>query len=323
MQKLNTFFQSVIKSCSDPEYGRDLMKAKFSFSLKYLALLALIIAVVLSLRATIAIAQFDVEGSIDKAIELYPSELEITFDRDGLSINQALPYHIDFELPSEFDVNYDGDKLSVNKDLTTPNYPGKTDRSNHIITFDSDENIRTVDDFLKSDSYVVVTESKVYSFENSDSRQVNVVPLDFDIQAPFTFDVNTIIEVKNNVLRLPIIQSRAYVYIFAVLIPVFIFFGAFSGNLFIFIFSTLFIYILVKIFMSKKTISFGKLYQIIIHSKTPILLIQSLNTAMMSVVKFRIPPILMTIGFTAWTLVWISKLDDKKVAATTTPKLAK
>lgn len=97
MSKLNTFLTSFKKSLIQPNYYQDVVKAKFSFSLKYFLFLFLL----LSLLTTLAVSIFLVK-TVNPYLEklktdlpkLFPPELTITIKNGQVSTNVTEPYFV-------------------------------------------------------------------------------------------------------------------------------------------------------------------------------------------------------------------------------------
>jgi hypothetical protein len=99
MNKLTTFFHSFKNSVSNPFYFNDLLKAKFSFSFKYL----LICAFLFSLAST-AIFMYKVKPTVDEIVARAPSIIINTYPQDLVFhiqggewyINKKEPYVVPF-----------------------------------------------------------------------------------------------------------------------------------------------------------------------------------------------------------------------------------
>jgi len=96
-KKLKTFFYTFKNSLLKPDYYREVLKAPFSFSLKYFLFLfsflnfltALTISLLLFQRVSPAIKTLQT-----KTVEIYPQELKITIKKGQVSANVNQPYFI-------------------------------------------------------------------------------------------------------------------------------------------------------------------------------------------------------------------------------------
>ncbi len=106
MKKLTTFWYSFQKSLLDPQYYRDIARASFRFSFKYLFLLLVCLSLVRSVQLGYRYSK--VHNKIPSYIatgksillQLYPKELELRISNGKLYTNVVEPYVINF--PPQF-----------------------------------------------------------------------------------------------------------------------------------------------------------------------------------------------------------------------------
>jgi hypothetical protein len=100
MRKVKTFARTFWRSLTEPAYYQDILSAKFSFSLKYLFTLLLIISSILAIGVSVRVAklipQVPAFLQTGKAflIETYPQELKLTLKNKKITTNVKEPYFI-------------------------------------------------------------------------------------------------------------------------------------------------------------------------------------------------------------------------------------
>lgn len=96
MKKLRAFFYSFKRSLVSPDYYRDVIKTKFSFSLKFFLfscfLLSLILGTVYSLSAQPALNKFVLE--LKRLPGYYPENLVIEIKNGQVNTNQKEPFFV-------------------------------------------------------------------------------------------------------------------------------------------------------------------------------------------------------------------------------------
>ena len=102
MNKLKTFYRTFAKSISSPKYYKDILKAKFSFSLKYLILLLFIVNLITTIKIGTFLYKYYPQigpfiGEVKQTVvDFYPQELVLTVKKQKISTNVKEPYNIDF-----------------------------------------------------------------------------------------------------------------------------------------------------------------------------------------------------------------------------------
>ena len=111
MRKLKLFGRVLWRSCTDPAYYKDIVRARASFSLKYLFVFAFLFSVVATVRYAYSFAAFlpklpqYVAMAREKGAGFYPKDLVVTVKDGEVSTNVKEPYVIDFPfvLPADGD----------------------------------------------------------------------------------------------------------------------------------------------------------------------------------------------------------------------------
>lgn len=99
MGKLRTFFRAFFKSFTSPKYYTEIIRAKFSFSLKFFFFyffLYSLIATAYLLPKVYLPADKAVKKLPDRVLEIYPAELTIKIKDGQVSSNVQEPYSIPF-----------------------------------------------------------------------------------------------------------------------------------------------------------------------------------------------------------------------------------
>lgn len=145
MRLLRTFGRTFVKSISDFSYYSDILKSRFSFSLKYLLFLVFLVSLVPTLTVGYQMAMVlpKVPNFVSEAQRvldnLYPKELILTIDNGKIKTNVKEPYYIDFEALTAF-----------NTELDSRNKPTAT---GHLITIDTKA---TVTDYPKYNTAILI-----------------------------------------------------------------------------------------------------------------------------------------------------------------------
>ncbi|KKP87052.1 MAG: hypothetical protein UR89_C0008G0024 [Candidatus Roizmanbacteria bacterium GW2011_GWA2_35_8] len=240
-----------------PAYYNDIVKAKFSFSLKYLWFLMFLILVVKSFGygASYIKNRPHIKPGVDKFVievsNFYPSELELRIRQGELSTNAKEPYIFDLErkMPSD----------------------------KHLIVIDTKGSI---DNYPSYNTYVLATRKAIIYPSKSQSNRMETSIFYFkDIENNLTFNRNSFDRIIN-MAKPYTLKATFYADIFIALAIVTgpIFLSIFT--LFGIIFGLLFLNFIVWIFnlLAKKGLSYSTLYRLSMHGVSlPILLSESLK----------------------------------------------
>ena len=288
MQKLKAFFQTFVKSLSQPSYYKNFLPTKFSSSLKYLAFLLFIISLFGALKFTFILieAKPRLPEFVDKVkmvvTDIYPDKLVITLKDGKLSTNAKEPYFID--LPK-----------------------GTWDMGTmHLIAIDTKGN---VEDYGKYNSAIFLT-SEFAVMPNNDNRGDRIYPLkDLLKDVPDGAFINKSIYQSFAIQVLPYVDNlpsylSTLALILVVLWPFIAMSFALSGHMFYLVFFALILWIIAK--MMKKNLSYGKIYQLSMHGLTLPILISGLISLFGKSIPFLYSIILLV-----FMIVVFKKLSNK------------
>src|SRR3989338_917901 len=244
MKYLRTFWYTWKNSFSSAEYYRDVMKAPFSFSLKYFLffcfLLSIVTTIFLSSKIFIPINNF-LSRFPEILVKVYPAELEIKISKGVATTNVSEPYFI----PSErFKKTFEEFEKEV-QGL-------KSDKIENIMVIDTNAK---VEDLRRYQTYALLTRNNL-AFYNEDGR-IEIVQLE-DV-GNFTLNQQVVRGVVNRFL--PIIQVISIFLIPLIFIGTLIFF--ITSQLVYLLFTALVLFIGAK--MISYPLSFGKSYQVDLH----------------------------------------------------------
>lgn len=245
MRRVKFFFQVLVKSLTDFGYYREIAKAKFWFSFKYLYFLlfltSLFWGIFFATKALSFVPQAPkiVANAKTTVLGLYPKELVVTLKSGKLSTNVKEPYYLDF-----------------------PGLP------THLIAIDTKAK---ESDFVKYKSVLLLTRESMVAMDGETSYKV--FPLS---EAKTDLLVNKALYDELAKKILPYFDYFPYVLyaLAAVSIVILPFVSAsfsLAGKLFLILITSLLLFFLAKIM--KKNLSYGKIYQLSLHALTlPILL---------------------------------------------------
>lgn len=261
MNLLKAFFYSLKRSLLDPKYYRkDIVKANFWFSYKYLLFLLFILVLIrsFSLGAIYLKNRPFIQPGVNRILtyaeKLYPANLELKIKGGKLSTNVKEPYIYDLD-----------HKLKV-------------DNTRHLLVIDtkgSIENYPTYNTYVLATKNAVVYPSKA---RNNDIEQTSVYYFR-DIKQDVTLNQR----IFNNFLD----NIRPYTYkalffvdwMIMILISLYLIFGSvFWASIVMFglLFLTFFVWIVSLIF--KKKYNYGTLYRFGMHAVTwPIIISEVLK----------------------------------------------
>ena len=232
--------------------------------------------------------RLDVRMVANEFVQQYPQDLEITVEGGQVSINQELPYHI--AIPEKI-----GHYAEIETEPT------------NVVTFTTDEDFGGVHNFYRYESFAVVTQSAVYFMSDDDTREVRAYPIP-ETQEKIEVSAALMDDLKEQFLNFPFIKERLYVPTlvalgFIISLPLMIF-----VRLLVLVFYAFVVYLIAKFFMSNKNFSYGKLYQLSMHSVTPVIIVSWLVGY---VGKFSVHSWLHLGLFVVWTLYVLSQLSGK------------
>jgi hypothetical protein len=236
MKKIKAFIYIFYNSLTSFSYYKDILNTSFSFSIKYLAVLAIVATIittsVVSTKDLPKITQWVNDQKIT-LINLYPEDFEIKVENNKWNINKEQPYIV--KTPESFKT------------------PEATLPKNFII-FDQKG---TINDFEARDTMILVNETNILSKSNG------------------KFDVYPLKELPNGTLnkqRFTEIINQFDVFIkyipaiFIVITTIFMFFYYFVFKLIYLLFVAIAL-VIANMFI-KPSIEFKHLYRIALHAMT-------------------------------------------------------
>lgn len=251
MNSLKFFFNVLTKSLTKFSYYKEIAKANFKFSLKYLFFLFYILSLIGSIVFSVSVGVLVlprvpqiVSYLSSKAIDLYPSGLTITIKNGLVSTNEKEPFYVD----------------SLNQFGITKDF-------DHVLTIDTSASPSDIKNYK---TLILITKDSFVTIKNNNSYEVRPI----DKSTNFTIDQKSYSNLLNQITPyLKYLQPALIgLLIMSLLIWPFIS-AAFSllGQLvYLLIFSLIF-FVLVKLL--KKDLKFKKLYQLAMHASTlPVLL---------------------------------------------------
>lgn len=286
MKKLKIFARTFWKSLTNPSYYKDILSAKFSFSLKYLIFLLFLASLFFSFKAAIGLAKIrpKVPSFITEAkkviSEIYPDELVLTIRNKKITTNVIEPYTIDFP---------------VDNKIPTGGYE-------HLLTINTRANI---DDFRKYNSVFLLAGDYIVA-PDDEGRSYKILPLDDylkKIPDGAYLNKGLYLEMVKKALPyfdyLPRIVDLAILFLI-VLSPVLVTGFSLSGKLLYLLICSFFLWLLALVL--KRGLSYAKVFQMSMHGLTlPILL-----GIFMSLFNFSLP-FISTLIFLVWMIVILKK----------------
>jgi hypothetical protein len=156
MKKLKAFFYIFKQSLTSTDYYKKMLKTEPAFTVKYMAVLFLIMATLTSVATFVRVlpkSQSFLDTQIHKLADLYPQDLEITMVGGEWSINQAEPYVL--TLPF---MEFGNDMLEdrdVRENMNERKNEEKESFPENLIVFDHEG---TLEDFEAWDTVALINE---------------------------------------------------------------------------------------------------------------------------------------------------------------------
>ncbi len=247
MRRIKFFFRVFWRSISSPEYYQDIAKAKFSFSLKYLYFLLVLISLVWGIKFSVeAVSYFPkIPAFIDKTKialkDLYPPHLVLTVKNGELSTNVKEPFFVN--PPKE--------------------WPEPEEKFVHFIAIDTNAKI---EDFEKYKSAVLLTKKYIVFWDDNSGYRIRPIK---EIVSNITVDRHYYDNLVSKIL--PFLDNLSYFVILAILFSVLVwpFLGgviSLLGRLLWLVVASVFVLLIAKIM--KKDLGYKKLYQLGMHAVT-------------------------------------------------------
>lgn len=261
-----------------------------SFTWKYFFFFNLIAALIIGVKLLVPVALFDLAGNLVQMANVFPEDLVVTADDKGLNINQELPYTIPM---SQIAVEGMSDE--------------DTDVPQNILTFTADEAIEGIQSVRDLDSIFVLTPTTVYVAGDQVDQEVRAYPIP-EFEEAITLDRSSINTFIDRVVNHPFLKNKLYVpaLLLASLLIVYPLI-LISRVVTLALYATA-TWVIVMLFMKKKGLGWSKIFQISMHSITPIILIAHL-IGIFSFVFFH--GWIYFLSYLGWTLFVISKLGNR------------
>lgn len=287
MRKLKTFFRTLVLSSISPAYYNDVVRAPAWFSWQYFIGFQVFSTLIAATTFGFSLSHINVAKIQQSLLSIYPQGLDLSLKNGKLSINKPLPYYIP--------------------------YPEGTDEPNgspsRFIAFQKDQYVPTLDDVRAEDAVAVLTETTAYLHSKNGELRVVQYP---NRGESFSLNDTVINQTINRIFTHEFIAKKYYATVFAAIALLFIF-----PALCIFSFIGLFFYtiatwIITKLFMAQKKLSFGRLFLVSFHSVTPVVLI---STGMRFAGQRDLPGSLAFILYLAWTLIGLRQVQPLKTSS--------
>lgn len=289
MNKLKTFWNTFKRSAIDTSYYKDILKARFSFSLKYVYVLSFFIILVTVLK--FAVATLVAMPALNPKIQefkknmqtAYPAELEVEINNGELSTNVEEPYYFN---PIDM------------KELE------KDSPYEHFVTIDTSASVEDYDSYKSL--FLLTRTAAAYPDNQEGAYKITKFS---EFKEPVL--INKAFYDELVVKASPFIDSIPS--IITVFVIAMILFGPLVGGLFTtvgymfyLIFATIVTWIVSKLF--KLNLEYGKLYQLGMHGITLSVVI----TTILELLGKDIPLVFSGIFF-LWMAIVLSKLSDEKI----------
>ncbi|MEK7457909.1 MAG: DUF1189 family protein [Patescibacteria group bacterium] len=285
MRKLKTFFRTLVLSSISPAYYNDVVRAPAWFSWQYFIGFQFFSAIIATITFGFALSHINITQIQQNLLAIYPQNLELSLKDGKLSINKPLPYYIPYP-----------------EGTNEPN-----GSSSRFIAFQKDQYVPTLDDVRAEDAVAVLTETTAYL--NSKNGELRVVQYPNKDEL-FSLTDTMINQTMNRFFNHDFIAKKYYAVVLAVISLVFIFPALCIFSLIGLFFYTIATWIITKIFMAQKKLSFGKLLLVSFHSVTPVVLI---STSMRFAGYQDIPNILAFILYLVWTLIGLRQVKPVQI----------
>lgn len=294
MKKLLTFKYTFWKSLTKPDYYKDILTAKFSFSLKYLYFLLFVSSLLFGIKGAVGVARSipKMPGFIEntKTIlsQIYPKELVLTVKDKKISTNVVEPYFI--AIPKETEI------------------PGK--EAKYLLTIDTSADVA---DFEKYGTLFLLGKEFVAMKDNNTGYKVQPlaeilkdVP---DGTAIKKSDFDALAAGLNPYYRYLYPLAWAGIVLLLTLWPLFTAGLGLSGRLIMLLFYSLLLFILAKIL--KRSLTYKNVYQMSMHGLT----ISVLISTFLMLINHNIP-YLSLLAFLVWMIVVVTKQEHLRVEST-------
>lgn len=286
MSSIKTFFRTLFKSSTDPEYYQDVLQAPARFSWKYFFVFNLLAALVTGISILVPLSLLDVPALIRSVTELYPSDLEVGVSDQGLTTNQELPYSIPFP----------------------DNQPSEAPKN--LVVFADENQISSLQDVQDQDAVIVFTQKELYFLEDDGYGQYQAYALP-EFEENWSINRATVDSLTDTLINNPFVQQKMYVPLIGVVLLITLYPLTLLMRVIVLAIFSFITWVLVMLFMKDKGLSYTQIFKISIHSLTPVIIIAYI-LGVAGWIFFHGGPYLL--AYLAWTLFVISKLPSLTAA---------
>jgi hypothetical protein len=203
MQKIRTFSRTFWKSITSLPYYAHILRAKFSFSVKYFAFTHLLIGLIITVFAMMVLSTVDFSYYANQALSTVPRDLVVTLKNDQVSINKPLPFAIPIPPAWQYQM-----AQSVRKDSAPLSVPIK-----NMIVFDTNSHLHGIADMSRYQTLVLVTEDTIYTVANASTSEVRAYPISSKEHVENgSFSATQLFAAKDRFFNLPVMFHRLYVW---------------------------------------------------------------------------------------------------------------
>lgn len=304
MHKFSTFAHVFINSLFNPQYYTKLAQVKAWFSWQYFLFLNFLLSFVVLAYVLPAVTQFQIGPVADQVVETFPEGVVISGDTTGLHINQELPYSIPFP---EFMNEALNEEVPEGMNAEINGVPYEEAVEFNLITFSTDEAVQSVQDFYDSKSIIVVTDTTIYALDDAETGEVRIYAMPAFEEA-FSVSQSDLKYWADKVVNHSFFVQKWYVPLLGflsvlVLLPLSIWLRTIAIA-----FYTLFIWLIVTLFMKSKKFGYTRLFQIGLHSLTLPLLIKIVVDYFM---LFDFSGFWFMLAYVIWTTFLISRIEEQ------------
>jgi hypothetical protein len=310
MQKLRTFFHVLVNSIAQPPYYQKLLNTKAWFSWQYFLFLNFLLSFIALIYVIPGVSQFQVEPVANDIASIVPEGVVISGDTSGIHINQERPYSIPF--PTFLLDDVPAENL---ENVTINDVPYDQAADFNLVTFETDENITNVQDFYDAEALAVITESTIYLLDDAETGEVRVYAMP-SFEESFSFSRADAQWLAQTIISHPFFAQKWYIPLLglgAVLLT--LPFSIWLRTIAIAVY-TLFVWVIVAFFMKTKKLSYGKLFQVGLHSFTLPLLVKILVDYFQ---WFDFSGLWFLLAYLIWTLFLVSTIKTDGASKVTTP----
>jgi len=294
VKKLLIFKYTFWKSLTKPDYYKDILTARFSFSLKYLYFLLFVSSLLFGIKGAVGVARSipKIPGFIENTktvfSQIYPEELVLTVKDKKISTNVVEPYFI-----------------AIPRETKIPEGEAK-----YLLAIDTSADVA---DFEKYQSLFLLSKEFVAMKDYNSSYKVQpLAEILKDVPDGMTVkksDFDALAAGLNPYYRYLYPLAWAGIILLLTLWPLFTAGLALGGKLVMLLFYSLVLFILAK--MLKRSLTYKNVYQMSMHGLT----VSVLLSTFLALVNYNIPYVSL-LAFLIWMTVVFTKQEHLRVEST-------